>query len=209
MPFVGPEIGIRDVAMPIVASGNMQVPREEMLMAILAAAGRWMEFGLALDRLRIVMHAYQRGHDAAIAVFDDFAHGVQRRPSAAAVCREPQVTPATSGDEGELKIFISYAHADGRPSVDEIRSHIAASAPGVRILVDVVHIDVGMYWQTRISDLIQSSNVVIVVAPKASGDRKSASRNTSWPGRSIVIVMAECFFQSTHSRAICLCFSRH
>jgi hypothetical protein len=38
VPFVGPEVGIRDVAMPIVASGNMRVPREEMLTAILTAA---------------------------------------------------------------------------------------------------------------------------------------------------------------------------
>src|SRR5271166_4490708 len=82
VPFVGPQIGIRDVAMPIVASGNQRVPRKEMLTAILMAARRWMEFGLPLDRLRIVMHDYEQP-DAAIAVFDDFAHAVQRSGSTA------------------------------------------------------------------------------------------------------------------------------
>jgi hypothetical protein len=161
VPFVGPEIGIRDVAMPIVASGNMQVPREEMLTGILAAAGRWMEFGLRLDRLRIVMRAYERGHDAAIAVFDDFAHAVQRSGSTAGSAPTTEATTARSGNDA--RVFISYAHADGRPSMQEIRSHIATVAPNVRMLVDVADIDVGMYWQTRIGELIESSNVVILV----------------------------------------------
>jgi hypothetical protein len=162
VPFVGPEVGIRDVAMPIVASGNMGVPREEMLTAILAAAGRWMEFGLPLDRLRIVMHDYE-GPDAAIAVFDDFAHAVQRSGSTAGSAATTEVTPAGMGNGRDATVFISYAHADGRPAVDEICSYISAVAPKVRTLVDIVDIDVGTYWQPRIAELIQGSNKVVLV----------------------------------------------
>ena len=158
VPFVGRQVGIRDVAMPIVAAGNLRVPREEMLTAILEAAARWMEFGLPLDRLRIVMHDYERP-DAAIAVFDHFANGVQSSGSA----RATDVTPARLGNKPDPSVFISYAHADGRPSVDEICSHISAVAPNVRTLVDIVDIDVGTYWQSRIAELIQSSNKVMLV----------------------------------------------
>jgi hypothetical protein len=162
VPFVGPEIGIRDVAMPIVASGNQRVPREEMLTAILAAAGRWMEFGLPLNRLRIVM--YHRGpRDAAVAVFDDFAHAVRRTGSTAGSAATTEVTPAGMGNGRDATVFVSYAHADGRPVVDEIRSHISAVAPNVRTLVDIADIDVGAYWQTRIAELIQGSNTVLLV----------------------------------------------
>ena len=55
VPFVGPPTGIRDVAMPLVASGDQHRPREEMLSAILSAAEHWMSFGLPLDRLRVVV----------------------------------------------------------------------------------------------------------------------------------------------------------
>ena len=162
VPFVGPEIGIRDVAMPIVASGNQRVPREEMLTAILAAAGRWMEFGLPLTRLRIVMY-HRDPPDAAIAAFDDFAHTVQRSGSTTGSAATTEATPAGMGNERDATVFISYAHADGRPAVDEIRSHITAVAPNVRTLMDIVDIDVGTYWQTRIAELIQSSNIVVLV----------------------------------------------
>ncbi len=162
VPFVGPEIGIRDVAMPIVASGNQRVPREEMLTAILAAAKRWMEFGLPLNRLRIVMY-HRDSPDPAIAAFDDF---VQRSGFAAGSAAMMEATPAGMGNERDPTVFISYAHADGRPAVDEIRSHISAAAPSVRTLVDIVDIDVGAYWQTRIAELIQSSNMVLLVVTK-------------------------------------------
>jgi hypothetical protein len=161
VPFVGPEIGIRDVAMPIVASGNQRVPREEMLAAILAAAGRWMDFGLPLNRLRIVMHRYDP-HEAAIAAFDAFALSVQGGSTPSSAGRTG-AKPAGMGNPHEPKVFISYAHADGRPAVDEIRSHISAVAPNVRTLVDIVDIDVGTYWQTRIAELIESSNKVALV----------------------------------------------
>lgn len=162
VPFVGPEIGIRDIAMTIVASGNQGVPREEMLMAILAAAGRWMEFGLPLNRLRIVM--YHCGpHDAAISAFDDFAHAVHSSGTGAATGEGPAVGMENQRD---ATVFVSYAHADGREAVDEIRSHISAVAPKVRMLVDIKNIDAGTYWQTRIAELIQSSKMVLLVVTK-------------------------------------------
>jgi hypothetical protein len=162
VPFVGPEIGIRDVAMPIVASGNQGVPREEMLTAILAAAGRWMQFGLPLKRLRIVMRHYDP-REAAIAAFDEFANAVQGSGSTAGSAATTEAAPAGLGNQREATVFISYAHADGRPAVDEIRSHISAIAPNVRTLVDIVDIDVGTYWQPRIAELIESSNKVVLV----------------------------------------------
>ncbi len=164
VPFVGPEIGIRDVAMPIVASGNQGVPREEMLTAILAAARRWMEFGLPLNRLRIVV-MYYRDPGTAIAVFDDFAHIVRTSGTGTSAATR-EATLARMGSERDATVFVSYARADGRAAVDEICSHISAVAPKVRMLVDMTDIDIGTYWQTRIAELIQSSNMVILVVTK-------------------------------------------
>ena len=36
-------------------------------------------------------------------------------------------------------------------------------APDLRTLIDVVDIDVGAYWQTRIADLIEASDKVLVI----------------------------------------------
>jgi hypothetical protein len=151
VPFVGPHIGIRDVAMPIVASGDQRVPRDQMIRAILTAATRWMEFGLPLDRLRIVVRD-RDALNAVIAVFESFVSGVQRRGP---------VNP--DGGERPGSVFLSYARADGRDVVDEIRSRLSAVAPEVQTLIDVVDIDVGACWQMRISELIKSSSKVVFV----------------------------------------------
>jgi hypothetical protein len=162
VPFVGAEIGIREVAMPIVAAGDQGVPREEMLSAILAAAGRWMEFGLPLDRLRVVTH--DRDHrEPPTAAFDEFAYAVQKTALAVGPAATVETVASRMSDGTDATVFISYAHADGRPAAEEIRSHISAVAPNVRTLVDVVDIDVGTFWQTRIAELIQSSNTVVLV----------------------------------------------
>jgi TIR domain len=140
----------------------ISVPREEMLTAILAAAGRWMEFGLPLNRLRIVMHR-RDPRNAAIAAFDDFAHAFQRTGSTPGSAATTEATPVRMGNERDATVFVSYAHADGRSFADEIRWHISEIAPNVRTLLDIADIDVGLYWQTRIAELIQSSNMVVLV----------------------------------------------
>lgn len=147
VPFVGPEI--RDVAMPIVASGDRHVPRGKMLRAILIAAQKWMEFGLPLDRLRIVVLNEAKTED--LAIFDECTIGRA----------QPVSTP--HHEERTGSVFISYARADGREVMDEIRSHLSTVAPHVRTIVDVADIDVGAYWQTRIAELMESSDRIIFV----------------------------------------------
>ena len=185
VPFVGPPTGIRDVAMPLVASGDQHRPREEMLSAILSAAEHWMSFGLPLDRLRVVVRDTTPA-EPLVRVFESFVKAARVRRSEAGT--RPLMPPAADAEsnkkplDGSLRptddvaaseqrliagrgrtVFVSYARADGRDVVDEIRSHLSTVAPDVRTLIDVVDIDVGAYWQTRIADLIEASDKVVVI----------------------------------------------
>jgi TIR domain len=185
VPFVGPPTGIRDVAMPLVASGYQARPREEMLSAILSAAEHWMSFGLPLDRLRVVIRETTPARPL-VRVFESFAKAARvrrsgapsrplmptgadaessRRPAGGSLRRTDEIAVSEqrlSAGRGRT-VFVSYARADGRDVVDEIRSHLSAVAPDLRTLIDVVDIDVGAYWQTRIAELIESSDKVLVI----------------------------------------------
>ena len=185
VPFVGPPTGIRDVAMPLVASGDQHRPHEEMLSAILSAAEHWMSFGLPLDRLRVVVRDTTPA-EPLVRVFESFVKAARvRRSGAGTRPLMPTVADAESNEkplDGSLRptddvaaseqrpsldaagsVFVSYARADGRDVVDEIRSHLSTVAPDLRTLIDVVDIDVGAYWQTRIADLIEASDKVLVI----------------------------------------------
>ena len=57
IPFLGDDPPIHSVAMPLVATGDQNVPVARMIDPLLDAAVHWMAIGLPLTELKIVAHS--------------------------------------------------------------------------------------------------------------------------------------------------------
>lgn len=161
VPYVGPTTGVATVAMPVLGSGDMARPFDEMLRAILDAARHWMAARLALERLRIVVNTPHR-----VARADDsFARWSTENPPAPTPA-PPLRVDAKLGDAADpsaFDVFISYARADGAATAELVGAALAELRPGTRIFLDKLSIDIGVPWQRRIAESIDASKKVVVV----------------------------------------------
>lgn len=183
VPFVGTK-AMRDVAMPVLSTGDMRRRHDEMLPAILSAAWHWMTQGLELDRLRIVIRS-QREIEPARTTFREFArqHRPDRRPSSPASDERPssrryiriprrvqnirrrlRSQPAEQTQPSTYDAFISYAREDGRDVVDVIEREMTELAPHIRLFVDDQSIDVGSPWQGAIQSSIATCRKFVAVS---------------------------------------------
>jgi len=152
IPYVNAKSGLRRVAMPLLATGDIGRPVEEMIPAILEAATRWMGNGLPLESLKLVVRPTSDDAASALAAFDGWNDDGPPVPAV------PDVTP--------YDIFISYAHADGEPARQLIRDSISALNPSARVFVDSVELSTGMAWPLKIfGALNQCKRIVAVLTP--------------------------------------------
>ncbi len=164
VPYVGGTAGISTIAMPVVASGDMARPVDEMLPAILAAGRRWMTAGLALERLRIVI----RDPDTVERAADSFSKSSMRNlPAAPSPPAQPLAVDSANDWDSDtvnaVDVFISYARNDGSTTADQIVRGVTALRPATRVFLDKLSIDVGVPWQQHIASSIEASRKVVVV----------------------------------------------
>ncbi len=167
VPYVGATAGIRTVAMPVVSSGSMGRPIEEMLPAILDAAVHWMTAGLALERLRIVIRASSMVWTAAEAFSRWRSSNRPEQTTSPVHSVSDEAADATvAGDVNPIDVFISYAREDGSATADQIVRAVTALRPATNVFLDKLSIDIGMAWQQHIANSIDASHrVVIVLTP--------------------------------------------
>ena len=132
----GPES--KTVAMPLVASGDMGWPPEQMLPPLIEAARRWMSFDLHMDRLMIVEYEPDKAtqlQTAFRAISDTIGPG-----------SAPAVTPPSrAASEYEFDAFISYAHLD-EEHVKYFVEQLQSIHPRVRVFQDRIQIEPGAPW---------------------------------------------------------------
>lgn len=158
VPYVGPTTGVATVAMPVLASGDMARPLDEMLAATLDAAGHWMAARLALERLRIVVRAGSVGRAS-----ESFARWATSNPPARVDAKLGDAAADAAAGPTSFDVFISYARADGATTAELVARALAELRPGSRIFLDKLSIDVGVPWQQRIAESIDASRKVVVV----------------------------------------------
>lgn len=144
--IVRPEI--RSIAMPLVAAGDQGYAVATMLKPLLDAAIHWLELGLPLDRILIVVHSDARAAEAA---------DVFRAAKAAYV--EPAIT---APNPAEYDVFISYAHANA-PIAAMLSTALQELRPGIRIFVDHEELNAGAAWQIQIFESLERSRKVVAV----------------------------------------------
>ncbi len=151
-PILAVRPDIRSIALPLLSTGDMGYPVGEMMDAILDASVRWMELGLALERLLIVVHSDAKANEAA-RYFEKrkVLHGSE----APSVRSEP-----------DIDVFVSYAHANA-PTMEAFVDAVRAEKADIRLFVDRHELDAGMSWQVEIFRSIdRSRKVAAILSPE-------------------------------------------
>jgi hypothetical protein len=164
---------ISSVAMPLLATGNQGVRVARLLPQLLEAAIFWLEQGLPIDRLNIVVY---RPADLKVAtsIFHRTKSAYARRrhttmkaspvppPLAPAKPRPQSPPPATSTTPATYDVFVSYAHKQER-DVKEFVKALQKHVPAKRIFFDRTKIPPGGQWIKMLSDAVQKSSTFVAV----------------------------------------------
>lgn len=140
---------IKTVALPVVATGYQGYPVEEMLAPLLEATLHWLEAGLPLDRIKIVIYSVAQV-EAAREVFS-------LQKSSYLKSESPAETSQIDYD-----VFISYSRQNVNESKFLVRT-LRAARPDIRIFVDHKEIDVGSPWQLEIFETLDRCRKVVAL----------------------------------------------
>jgi hypothetical protein len=150
-PYLLSDFPNSSVAMPIIGSGDQGWSSTEMLCVILRAAVSWMERGLPLKLLKIVILDERTAQDIVetfLASKDQHRTEVEQTQPASALSTDTQ-----------YDLFLSYAHEEADYAnyiVDKIKENSRA----VRIFHDKVSLREGSTWLMQIAYALDSSRRV-------------------------------------------------
>jgi len=146
-PILGEKSDISSVAMPIVAAGDQGYPISTMLVPLLDAAIHWMEKGLPLDCIKIVVYSEEQGREAVKIFSQQKALYQQSEPLSQA--------------QIEYDVFISYARENNK-EMELFEKELIRYHPNIRIFLDRKDIDIGSPWQPQIFESLDKCKKVVV-----------------------------------------------
>jgi hypothetical protein len=147
-PFLGGDPPIASVAMPLIATGDQEVPISEMLPPLLDAAVHWMALGFPLKCMKIVAHSNVKVENAK-RLFSQLK-------------RKCSSTHLKKINTFKHDIFISYA----RENVDAaalINKELKSLRHTMQIFIDRKSLKVGAAWQHEIFEALDSCRKVIAL----------------------------------------------
>lgn len=153
-PFLGENPPVSTVAMPLVASGDQEVPASAMLPALVEAAAHWMAIGLPLKRLKIVEYSAEK----AAELQQEFAHLKERYSPETLEGK----TDSRDDDAFEHDIFVSYSH-ENQSEASSIVHELQHLRPDLRIFFDRLNLNVGHAWQQEIFEALDSCRRVLAI----------------------------------------------
>jgi hypothetical protein len=143
----GADPTLRSVAMPVLASGDRQVPLATMLPSLLDAALHWLALGLPIETVKIAVFS-EAAAKAARPLVENF--------------RSAHALPPAAPPPAEWDVFLSYARGDAR-RLEPLHAALRAAMPGARVFLDRLEIDSGQSWQARIFDAIDRCRRVLAL----------------------------------------------
>jgi TIR domain len=173
-----------ELAMPIIATGYQKIAMQKILPALLQAAYFWLNNGLPIKCLKLVVHRKEQA-DEALPLFDAFKNKMQGIPVQQAesnISRGPQPAeqPVQQSPKIEKEIddtpveipepapakngydyFLSYAHVHAKQVqyfVDELKTKNS----NLNIFYDKDSIPPGGLWIQQISSAIQKADKVLI-----------------------------------------------
>ncbi|MBX2921554.1 MAG: toll/interleukin-1 receptor domain-containing protein [Chitinophagaceae bacterium] len=159
---------IDEIAMPLLATGYQKVPLEKMLPALLENAVFWLENGLPLRTIKLVVYSQEHAA-AAHAIFSRWSRAEEKET---ALPKEPlspptkqinvEDAPLPIGRQEMYDYFISYSHVQ-TPEVQEFVEYLLEQNGNLNVFFDKHSIQSGGLWIKKISDAIQNSRQVICI----------------------------------------------
>ena len=167
-PILAEKPDIKKIALPVVAAGDQGHTLDEMLSPLLDAALHWLDAGLPLDAIKIVVRSDGQAQ-VAQRLFSDKKLAYLRSPSA------PTAQPM------DYDIFISYSRANASES-EALEQALRQAQPGIRVFVDRNEIDIGSAWQPQIfENLDRCRKVVALLSPDYVGSKVCKEEfNIAW-----------------------------
>jgi hypothetical protein len=158
------------VAMPIIGTDYQQVPLQTMLPALLKAAVFWLQNGLPLDCIKLVVHSGEQ-LEKALLLFNNFKEGLNKIIPASQPARgtgRPKPVKNLAGKKSEetpssisYDYFLSYAHKHA----DEIKyfvDQLKSTNKNLSLFYDRDSIPPGGLWIQQISNAIANAEKVII-----------------------------------------------
>lgn len=158
-PFTFAEPNIRSIAMPVVASGEQRYSIERMLPPLMEAAVNWLQIGLPVDVIKLVIRneqqlAYARPLFAKLA---QSRHPLSRKRRLWPLRTWFRRSKRPVDRKFRYDVFVSYSRTDERYAR---RLADALSRHGLMVFVDRTGIDVGAAWQQEIFDALEECRFV-------------------------------------------------
>lgn len=152
VPLITDDPPIRSIAMPRLASGDQGEPGDLMLSSLVSAALHWLQTGLNLQCIKIVLRE-SSATDESLHLF--------------AQIREKYLESVPNISHGfDYDLFVSYAHKDVAPA-DAIINCIRQLQPQLRLFVDRFELNPGSSWQMQIYDALdRSKQVLCLLSPQ-------------------------------------------
>lgn len=151
MPMAWGDPPIRTIALPLIASGDAQVPASVMFEPLISAAVKWLERGLPIDTIKIVE-------------FDSIkADDLRRRFEASKPYT--RVLPPSGPEPKSYDVFMSYSRKD-QAEMEVLHAHLRKASPTMRVFVDRLEIKPGVSWQDELDRaILASAKVVALYSP--------------------------------------------
>lgn len=150
-PLAGGQPPFRQIAMPVVASGDMREDPAVMLEALVDAAAHWLALGLPIERIKIVEYLAHKAErlQATFALLKKQYSRTAPRP-------EPRKQP-------KYDFFISYAQRDAKEEADELAAELSRLRPGVRVFLDRLNLNLGRAWQQELDEALADCRKVVAL----------------------------------------------
>jgi hypothetical protein len=150
------------VAMPLVSSGYMGAPIDEMLPVLLDAAVHWMALGLKVTTLKIVEKQPGKAEKMRVRFAALKAKYEQGKLQAAVT---PSSDAVGAAHAFKYDVFISYCQKNST-AVDAFITALREARPGIRIFMDRLELNPSVAWQQAIYDALDDcARIVAFYSP--------------------------------------------
>ena len=144
IPFTTGQPPLNSIALPLVATGDQGEDRDEMLRALVDAAVHWLNKGMPLDRINIVLRS---------------TADVESLRQTFATVKASLKLPASHADY-KFDAFVSYSW-DNKDAVDQLVNCFRSSRPNLRLFVDRLELRPGAAWQQHIFESLDDARKII------------------------------------------------
>lgn len=157
-PILAENPDINTLAMPVLSTGNQRRSISSMLTPLLEASIHWMEKGLPLQCIRIVVYSDDEAKKAKRIFSSVKANIVPIKPALA------WPAPAWPASEigADYDVFISYAHKN-TADMETLERSLLRAKPSLRIFLDRKEIDVGAAWQSAIFESLDRCRKIVTM----------------------------------------------